>query len=93
MMMNLNIDAEQVKSNLSKVAAVISGGLLMLVLIVAFRDAEQMSIKGQVSAYLGTVGYLGKVLYAKYILPFEVSALLFLAGMVGAVMLGKREIQ
>jgi NADH-quinone oxidoreductase subunit J len=93
MMMNLNVDGEPVKSNLSKVGAVISGGLLMLVLIVAFRDAEQMSLKGNISEELGTVGYLGRVLYGRYILPFEVSAVLFLAGMVGAVMLGKREIQ
>lgn len=93
MMMNLNVDGEPVKSNLSKVGAVISGGLLMLVLIVAFRDAEKMSLKGEISADLGTVGYLGRVLYSRYMLPFEVSAVLFLAGMVGAVMLGKREIQ
>ena len=93
MMMNLNVDGEPVKSNLSKAAAVISGGLLMIVLIVAFRDAEKMSMKGQVSDTLGTVGYLGSVLYNRYILPFEVSSILFLAGMVGAVMLGKREIQ
>ena len=65
----------------------------MIVLVVAFRDAEKMSMKGQVSDTLGTVGYLGSVLYNRYILPFEVSSILFLAGMVGAVMLGKREIQ
>ena len=93
MMMNLNVDAEPVKSNLSKFGAVISGGLLMLVLIVALRDAETMTMKGNVSHELGVVGQLGKVLYGQYILPFEVSAILFLAGMVGAVMLGKREIQ
>ena len=93
MMMNLNVDGEPVKSNLSKAAAVISGGLLMLVLIVAMRDAEKMQITGDISGNLGSVGYLGQVLYGQYILPFEVSAILFLAGMVGAVMLGKREIQ
>lgn len=93
MMMNLNVDAEPVKSNLAKFGAVISGGLLMLVLIVAFRDAEKMTISGNISSDLGTVGNLGRVLYGQYVLPFEVSAILFLAGMVGAVMLGKREIQ
>ncbi len=93
MMMNLNVDDEPVKSNFAKFGAVISGGLLMLILIVAMRDAETMQIKGNISADLGSVQYLGKVLYGAYLLPFEVSAVLFLSGMVGAVMLGKREIQ
>ena len=54
---------------------------------------KKMQINGKISADLGSVDYLGRVLYGQYILPFEVSAVLFLAGMVGAVMLGKREIQ
>ena len=42
---------------------------------------------------MGTIENLGLVLYREYLVPFEVSAILFLAGMVGAVMLGKKEIQ
>jgi NADH-quinone oxidoreductase subunit J len=34
---------------------------------------------------------LGKVLFSEYLLPFELSSLLFLSAMVGAVMLGKKE--
>ncbi|MBL7818499.1 MAG: NADH-quinone oxidoreductase subunit J [Saprospiraceae bacterium] len=93
MMMNLNLDEEPVKTNFAKFGAVISGCLLMLVLIVALRDAEKMSIQNNISEGLGTVNYLGQVLYKNYLLPFEVSAILFLSGMVGAVLLGKREIQ
>jgi NADH-quinone oxidoreductase subunit J len=45
------------------------------------------------SSMMGTIDNLGQVLYKTYIVPFEVSAILFLVGMVGAVMLGKKEIQ
>jgi NADH-quinone oxidoreductase subunit J len=45
------------------------------------------------SSTMGTIETLGQVLYKTHILPFEVSAILFLVGMVGAVMLGKKEIQ
>jgi NADH-quinone oxidoreductase subunit J len=33
------------------------------------------------------------VLFTKYVLPFEVSSILFLAAMVGAVLLAKKEKQ
>jgi NADH-quinone oxidoreductase subunit J len=36
---------------------------------------------------------LGQLLFSKYVLPFEVSSVLFIASMVGAVLLAKREKQ
>jgi NADH-quinone oxidoreductase subunit J len=94
MMLNLNKETEPNKPLLSKVAAVVSGGSLMLVLIVALKDSSTMKIASDVNEGIGTIGHLGRVLYSSnYMLPFEVSAILFLAGMVGAVMLGKKEIQ
>jgi NADH-quinone oxidoreductase subunit J len=41
---------------------------------------------------IGLVKSLGKVLFKDYFLPFELSSVLFLAAMVGAVMLGKKDI-
>jgi NADH-quinone oxidoreductase subunit J len=37
------------------------------------------------------VEQLGKVLFSKFLLPFELASVLFLVAMVGAVMLGRRE--
>ena len=94
MMLNLNKEAEPNKPLLSKVAAVVSGGSLMLVLIVALKDSANMKMSGETNETIGSIESLGKVLYSSaYVLPFEESAILFLAGMVGAVMLGKKEIQ
>src|SRR2546423_15031361 len=39
MMLNLNADVEPHKSNLLKVSAVITGGLLMLILVCSLKDA------------------------------------------------------
>ena len=93
MMLNLNVDTEPNKSSLAQIGAVITGGLLMLILVVALKDAELLQKSGDTSPELGLIGYLGQVLYRQYLLPFEVSSVLFLVGMVGAVMLGKKEIQ
>jgi len=40
---------------------------------------------------MGLVKSVGRVLFSDYLLPFEVSSVLLLASMVGAVMLGKSE--
>jgi len=40
---------------------------------------------------IGLIQNLGKVLFNEYVVPFEISSVLFLSAMVGAVVLGKRE--
>jgi NADH-quinone oxidoreductase subunit J len=40
---------------------------------------------------LGLVKDLGKVLFNQFLLPFEISSILLLSAMVGAVLLAKRE--
>ena len=93
MMLNLSTDTEPNKPMLSKVAATITGGTLMIVLIASVHGAEMMQSPNKINDDIGLINNLGMVLYRDYALPFEVSAILFLAGMVGAVMLGKKEIQ
>jgi NADH-quinone oxidoreductase subunit J len=39
----------------------------------------------------GLIGNLGKVLFTNYILPFEISSVLFLSAMIGAVIIGTKE--
>ena len=41
----------------------------------------------------GLIKNLGNTLFKDFLLPFEVSSILFLVAMVGAVMLGKKEIK
>ena len=40
---------------------------------------------------IGLIQNLGKVLFTQYVVPFEISSVLFLSAMVGAVVIGKKE--
>jgi len=93
MMLNLNEEVEPQKSKILKVAATISGGLLMLVLVGVIRKATEISPLNPADSQLGMIRNLGKVLYTDFILPFEVASILLLAAMVGSVMIGKKEIK
>lgn len=93
MFINMNEEMEPHKNNFIKAGAVIAGGLLLLVLVSSLKGTETIPLNNLNGNDIGLVKNLGKVLYDKYMLPFEVSALLFLAAMVGAVMLGKKEIK
>jgi NADH-quinone oxidoreductase subunit J len=42
---------------------------------------------------VGLVENLGKVLFTDFVVPFEIAGILFLAAMVGAVMVGKRDLK
>ena len=93
MMLNMNEEVEPHKSKLLKIAATITGGLLMLVLVGVIRSASETTPINQTDTQIGLIKNLGKVLYTDFMLPFEISSILLLAAMVGAVMLGKKEIK
>lgn len=96
MLLNLNKDSEPQKETLYKFAAIISGGLMMLVLVAALRGAESEYVQLGANAEIGLVKNLGRMLFNEFLLPFEIVSVLLLAAMVGAVMLGKtplREVQ
>lgn len=91
MLLNLNRETEPHKSNLLKIAATICAGLLLLVLIGSVKGAETIMQQQTASADLGMVKNLGKVMFDDFLLPFEITSILLLTAMVGAVMLGKSE--
>ncbi|MCC7232913.1 MAG: NADH-quinone oxidoreductase subunit J [Bacteroidia bacterium] len=92
MMLNLNAAVEPNKKSWLKIAATASGGLLMVVLVGIFRSAVTSGTGNPSQSQVGLVHNLGVALYRDFMRPFEVSSILFLAAMVGAVMLGKKEI-
>ena len=90
MLMNLTKDTEPQKSKWLKIAGALAGGSLLLVLIAALKNTEQqMTELG--SGNIGLIQNLGKVLFSDYVVPFEISSILFLSAMVGAVLIGKKE--
>lgn len=91
MLLNLNIQGEFQKSTLMKFVAAIGGGMIFLVLIGTLKSFDVSNVGNPELTQIGLVRNLGKTLYTDYLLPFELSSILFLAAMVGAVMLGKKE--
>ncbi|WP_128548441.1 NADH-quinone oxidoreductase subunit J family protein [Larkinella soli] len=92
MFLNLQKEDEESKTTLTKMAAVVVGGVLLVVMVAVFRAASVAPYDpATYNTRVGLVESLGMVLYKDYLLPFELASVLFLVAMVGAVMLGKRE--
>jgi NADH-quinone oxidoreductase subunit J len=92
MLMNLDAAIEPKRSLWMKFAGVISGGLLLAVLLSVVRTSVDLTNKtAQLnSGEIGLIKNLGNVLFTQYAVPFEISSVLFLSAMVGAVVVGKR---
>ncbi|GAB4499906.1 MAG: NADH-quinone oxidoreductase subunit J [Saprospiraceae bacterium] len=93
MLLNLNSDTEPQKSVGWKVSAAIAAGLLLVTLIGALRGSVQVNIPETADGSVGLVENLGKALFTDFVVPFEIAGILFLAAMVGAVLVGKRDLK
>ncbi|GGH76315.1 NADH-quinone oxidoreductase subunit J [Filimonas zeae] len=93
MLMNLNTVIETRKNLWMKAAGIISGGILFLIMISVVRSsADMVSRTAQLKeGSIGLIETLGKVLFTQYVVPFEISSVLFLSAMVGAVVIGKKD--
>jgi len=90
MLMNLNADTEPQKNRLVQLAGVVSGGILFLVILAALRSSST-NVLEQTPTNIGLIKNLGKTLFTQFVLPFEISSVLFLSAMIGAVVIGKKE--
>ena len=91
MMMNLNVDNEPTKHIALKIAAVVAGGLMLVVLVASLKGAETLNSAASLDTQVGLIKNLGKTLFGEFLFPFEVSSILLLAAMVGAIMIGKKD--
>jgi len=92
MLMNLNKTIEPKKNRWVKLAGAVAGGCLMLVLIAALKDTEIKQRTAEVNTGdIGLIKNLGKELFSTYVVPFEISSILFLSAMIGAVLIGKKD--
>lgn len=91
MLLNLNKETEPSKSNLVKFAAVIGGGSFLVILVASLKSLNHSEVVVLQDPNLGLVKNLGKVLFSEFLLPFEVSSILLLSAMVGAVLLAKKD--
>ena len=92
MLMNLNTETEPQKNRWLKIAGVIAGGSLLLVLVAALKRADLKSQLAEMNkGDIGLIHNLGISLFHDYVIPFEISSVLFLSAMVGVVVIGKKE--
>jgi NADH-quinone oxidoreductase subunit J len=91
MLLNLNRATEPMKTLGTRVAAVLSGGLLFLTLMAAIRNGVGIAPANEFDSGIGLVRSVGMSLFNEFLLPFEVSSVLFLSAMVGVVLLAKKE--
>ncbi|MDZ4822714.1 MAG: NADH-quinone oxidoreductase subunit J [Flavobacteriales bacterium] len=92
MMLNINRIEEESKTNRMKLVSVVSAGLLMIVMVAVLRRTDEViSTVAVHDPEMGLTQHLGQVLYKEFLLPFEISSILFLAAMVGAVYLSKKD--
>ncbi len=93
MLMNLNEESEPQKTMISKFIAGIIGGLILLVLVATLKGTEQLELSSYGHSDVGLIKNLGRVLFHEYLFPFEIVSVLLLAALVGAIMLGKKEVK
>jgi NADH-quinone oxidoreductase subunit J len=92
MLMNLNATTESKKNKWLKLAGALAGGCLMLVLVAALKNADLKTHLAQTNeGEIGLIKNLGSALFKDYVVPFEISSVLFLSAMVGAVVIGKKD--
>ena len=93
MLLNLNKETEPHKSIWLKASAAVAAGSLLVVLVGSLKGASTIQPGKDFNANIGLIENLGQTLFHDFLLPFEVSSILLLAAMVGAVMLGKKSIK
>ena len=91
MLLNLNQSTEPQKSTRWKVSAAIAAGTLLVTLVGALKGSAQITPMETSNGQVGLVENLGRVLFTDFVVPFEIAGILFLAAMVGAVLVGKRD--
>ena len=92
MMLNLNAKDESRKHNIMKFIGVFTAGLLLIGMLGAYRGFSGKTLAGNVDHSIGLTKNLGKLLFNEYVLPFELASILILAGIVSAVLIGKKDL-
>lgn len=91
MFLNLNSPVQIRKNNLTRIAAVMAGGLLFCVLLSGFLQTQLVEMPEAMGEKVGSVENLGKVLFNEFLIPFELSSVLFISAMVGVIIINKKE--
>jgi NADH-quinone oxidoreductase subunit J len=90
MMINLRTEFPTEKKKLTLSLSLIIGIILFIELIFSLKEAFQQLSTGS-SESIGNPTNLGELLFTKYLYPFEITSVLIIAAMVGAIVLAKKK--
>jgi NADH-quinone oxidoreductase subunit J len=92
MLMNLNKQSEPQRNLWWIVLGIVAGGSMLLTIVFVTRDIRTNAAPIEMGdGNIGLIEELGKKLFTDYVIPFEISSVLFLSAIVGAVVLGRKE--
>ena len=99
MLLNLNkddLEGDRNKLPMQKPAAIILGLMLVVMIGVIMTRTIYQGAQGEytpeVMDQIGNTQLVGKMLFTKYVLPFEIASILLFAAIVGAIILAKKQI-
>jgi NADH-quinone oxidoreductase subunit J len=93
MMLNLNKEDESKKENLPKFVGIFSVCILFVGMLGAYKGLSGTTVaESNIDYSVGLTKNLGRLLFNEYVLPFELASILILAGIVGAVLIGKKDL-
>ncbi len=96
MLLNLG-DDKRLREHLTPKAYIAIGLVVALlgelVFIFSKSRADSVIALAPNAGQMGTVEFLGQVLYTKFLFPFEMTSFLLLAAIIGAVVLAKKKLQ
>lgn len=95
MLLNIRVDANKKQSHKVVLGSVVGVATLLLTGLIITRGkvAEPVcSISADMLKQFGHTELIGKVMFTEFLLPFEVTSILLLAAMVGAVILAKKKL-
>ena len=92
MMLNLEPKDESKKKDYFKILGFFSVLILGIGMLGAYRGLNLGIVHGEVDSTIGLTKNLGRLLFNEYVLPFELASILILSGIVGAVLIGKKDL-
>lgn len=99
MLLNLSkADEEDERDNLffQKPSAIILGFILVVMIGAVTLKTVFQGIKGEytpeIISQIGNTQLIGKMLFTKYVFPFEIASILLFAAIIGAIVLAKKRI-
>ncbi|MBL0099367.1 MAG: NADH-quinone oxidoreductase subunit J [Saprospiraceae bacterium] len=94
MFLNMSTPITIRKSKLVMFAAVLTGLMMAFLLVVSVWQTQAFGQHPEiVDQNIGLAKTLGKVLFNEYLIPFELTSILFISSMVGVVIFNKKEVE